>query len=77
MRVNVQASGGGSVWESEEVEGRLRDALYRFECPGAQTLGEFVLDLFDTDERSRVAAHVGDCADCHGELNILREFLEV
>ncbi len=59
----------------DAFEQRLRLSLYRFDCPDAQTLGEYELDMLDPVERTRIAAHAVDCADCTAELSELRTFL--
>jgi hypothetical protein len=59
----------------DTVEQRLRQSLYRFDCPAAQTLGEYELNMLDPVERTRVAAHAVDCDDCRSELGELRAFL--
>jgi hypothetical protein len=59
----------------DAIEQRLRQSLYRFDCPDAQTLGEYELDMLDPVERTRVAAHAVGCDDCKSELGELRAFL--
>jgi hypothetical protein len=61
--------------EDAAFERRLHQALSRFDCPDAQTLGEYELDLLDPIERTRIAAHVLDCQACTEELRVLRTFL--
>jgi hypothetical protein len=70
----MQASGGG-FWEPEDFERDLRRTLYRFDCPDAQTLGDYQLELLDPEERTRIAAHAVDCDECRDELQTLRAFL--
>jgi hypothetical protein len=70
----MQASGSGQSGP-EDFEHELRRVLYRFDCPDAQVLGEYQLDLLDVGERTRVAAHALDCEECHEELETLRAFL--
>lgn len=59
----------------DALERRLRQALYRFDCPDAHTLGEYELDVLDAVQRTRVAAHVLECEECTEELRVLRTFL--
>lgn len=59
----------------EDFERELRRSLFRFDCPGAQLLGEYQLDLLDEADRVRVAAHADSCDECHAELQTLRGFL--
>src|ERR1051326_5308348 len=74
MSVNMQASGGG-FWEAEDFERELRRPLYRFDCPNAQTLGDYQLELLEPAARTRIAAHAVECDDCRDELQTLRAFL--
>jgi hypothetical protein len=59
------------------TQSRLQVALYRFDCPPAQLLGDYALDLLSADERTRVASHVVECPRCTDELQTLRSFLSV
>jgi hypothetical protein len=59
----------------DALEQRLRLTLYRFDCPDAQTLGEYELDMLDPVERTRIAAHTVDCDECTADLGELRTFL--
>jgi hypothetical protein len=70
----MQASGGGQPGP-EEFERELRRVLYRFDCPEAQVLGDYQLDLLEPDERTRVAQHAVGCDECQEELHMLRAFL--
>jgi hypothetical protein len=70
----MQASGGGQSGP-EDFEQELRRSLYRFDCPDAQTLGEYQLDLLDQTDRIRIASHATDCDECRTELQTLRAFL--
>jgi hypothetical protein len=72
--MTMQASGDGLL-EPEEFERGLRRSLYRFDCPDAQTLGHYQLELLAPAERVRIAAHARDCDACSDELQILRAFL--
>jgi hypothetical protein len=57
------------------AQNELERALYRFDCPSAQTLGEYNLDLLDPARRVSVAAHARDCEACAAELQTLRAYL--
>ncbi|MBV8714355.1 MAG: hypothetical protein JO020_17745 [Chloroflexi bacterium] len=72
--MSMQASGGGP-WEPEDFERELRRSLYRFDCPDAQMLGDYQLELLEPEERTRIAAHAVDCDECRDELQTLRAFL--
>jgi hypothetical protein len=54
---------------------QLRQVLYRFDCPSAQGLGEYALELVSTEQRVSIASHVLQCTDCQAELSTLRTFL--
>jgi hypothetical protein len=58
-----------------QIQAELRAALFRFDCPSAHTLGEYQLDLLEPSERTRIAAHAGDCEHCLAELQTLRSYL--
>lgn len=72
--MSMQASGGG-FWEPEDFERELRRSLYRFDCPDAQTLGDYQLQLLAPEDQTRIAAHAVDCDECSDELQTLRAFL--
>ena len=63
---------GSDQMSEDALELRLRQSLYRFDCPDAHTLGEYELDLLEPVERTRVAAHALDCGECTSELTVLR-----
>jgi hypothetical protein len=75
--MNARAAGNRSSPSDERLEQQLRRALYRFDCPAPQLLGEYALALLDPSEHRRVAAHVMDCPRCAEELQTLRTFLTV
>lgn len=54
---------------------RLQRVLSRFDCPPAQELGDYELDLISSEERTRIAAHVVQCPRCTEDLQQLRAFL--
>jgi hypothetical protein len=72
--MNMDASGIDQM-SDDVLEQRLRLTLYRFDCPDAQTLGEYELDMLDPVERTRIAAHAVDCDECTAELQELRTFM--
>jgi anti-sigma factor ChrR (cupin superfamily) len=57
------------------IERRLSQALYRFDCPSAETIGDFQLDRLPAGERQRVAAHLIECPRCAEERRLLQAFL--
>jgi hypothetical protein len=73
----MQASTGGHVEpESDaQTQSELRRWLYRFDCPDSLSLGEYQLDLLETDARVRVAGHASDCDECRSELQVMRQYL--
>lgn len=58
-----------------QTQRRLRQRLYRFDCPSPQLLGEYALDLLAGAARTRIAAHVVECPRCTAELRMLRDFM--
>ena len=71
----VQASGSGGQWQAEEVERLLRLVLFRFDCPTAEVLGQYLLGLVPAEERPRIALHAETCDECGAEVETLRELL--
>jgi hypothetical protein len=67
----------GQLKRLERIEGRLRQRLYRWDCPDAETLGEFALNLLPATEHSQIAEHVQDCPVCRQDLAAVRHFWEV
>jgi hypothetical protein len=63
------------VESSQQVQNRLRAALYRFDCPTPHAIGEYTLDLLIEPNRRLLAQHVLDCQECADELQLLRVFL--
>lgn len=53
---------------------QLREALYRFDCPSAHTLGEYALDLLIDPQRHQIAQHALECSECADELRTARTF---
>lgn len=72
--MNMDTSGIDQMGD-DAIGQRLVQSLYRFDCPDAQTLGEYELDMLDPVERTRVASHVVDCHECTSDLGELRAFL--
>jgi hypothetical protein len=58
-----------------QTQRRLRQRLYRFDCPSPQMLGEYDLGLLAGAARTQLAAHVGECPRCMAELRMLRDFM--
>jgi hypothetical protein len=63
------------VAEYTRTQRRLRRILYRFDCPSALTIGEYVLDLTDPFTRTQTARHVLECSLCEDELKTARAFM--
>jgi hypothetical protein len=53
----------------------LRQRLFRFDCPAAQRLGEFYLDLLPPEQRAEIAAHLERCVRCQDDLEALHQFM--
>jgi hypothetical protein len=54
---------------------RLRQSLYRFDCPEPHRLGEYELGFVSPEERVQIASHALECPVCMDELHTLRRFL--
>jgi len=54
---------------------RLRQSLYRFDCPEPHRLGEYELGFVSPEERVQIASHALECSLCTEELQTLRGFL--
>ncbi|HET6315760.1 MAG TPA: hypothetical protein VFG86_04835 [Chloroflexota bacterium] len=59
----------------QTTQSRLRQALFRFDCPEPHRLGEYELGIVRPQERVEIAKHVLECAYCADELQTLRQFL--
>ncbi|MDQ3702046.1 MAG: hypothetical protein M3442_14160, partial [Chloroflexota bacterium] len=57
------------------LQRQLTGALYRFDCPPTQTLGEYELDVVTPESRTTIARHLLDCPLCMTELMSVRAFL--
>lgn len=57
------------------LQRRLGEIMYRFDCPPAQVLGDYEVQVLPPAERTRIAAHVLECPLCADELRTLRDFL--
>jgi anti-sigma factor RsiW len=63
------------VREHTALERRLRQALYRFDCPSPDVLRDYHWGYLPADERQRVEAHLAACLHCAAELADLAEFV--
>ena len=59
----------------DNLERALSGALYRIDCPPPHALGEYELDLLESQDRIEVARHLTECDACRAELADLRGFL--
>jgi len=56
-------------------ERRLRQALYRFDCPSLDLLRDYHWGYLPAGERERVEAHLATCSHCAAELADLARFV--
>jgi anti-sigma factor RsiW len=63
------------VREHAALERRLRQALYRYDCPSPDVLRDYHWGYLPADERRRVEAHMAACSHCAAELADLAEFV--
>jgi hypothetical protein len=64
------------VAEVRGFEQALSRTLHRFDCPSAQSLGEFALGLSERSTAADIERHLEYCARCSAELLELRSALE-
>jgi len=57
------------------VERRLRQALYRFDCPSLDLLRDYHWGYLPAGEHHQVKAHLDACPHCQAELARLAEFV--
>jgi hypothetical protein len=62
--------------ELEHFEKKLRRKLHRWDCPDADVLGEFALNMLPEAEQTRIAEHINTCPVCRKDLAELRQFWE-
>lgn len=53
----------------------LEQRLHRWNCPDANTLADYQMDLLPSADQQRVAEHIAACAYCQVEIATLRDFL--
>lgn len=61
--------------EYVQFERRLRQILYRFDCPSPDMLRDYYWGYLPADERRRVEAHLDSCPHCTAELADLAGFV--
>jgi hypothetical protein len=59
------------VEEHAALERRLRQALYRFDCPSPDLLRDYHWGYLPPDQRRQVEAHLATCPHCAAELDDL------
>lgn len=64
------------VERARMTEQRLKQRLYRFDCPSSQRLSEYHLDLMPPETRSAITLHLEHCPHCRSELEALAVFLD-
>lgn len=52
----------------------LKECLFRFNCPSADELGDFYLEILPDAIRKRIKQHLKFCFHCRNELRVLEEF---
>ncbi len=57
------------------LENKLRNILYRFDCPAMMDLGEYHLGLLDLFRYNQMTAHVEGCPCCGNDLIQLRSYM--
>jgi anti-sigma factor RsiW len=59
----------------QRMDHRLKQNLYRWNCPPSQQLGEYQLGLLSPQEAAEVQNHLASCPLCMAELTALATFL--
>lgn len=60
------------VESAKRFDSALGGALHRFDCPPAQRLGDYLLNMLTTTEAADIEQHLEVCARCTNELAELR-----
>jgi hypothetical protein len=60
----------------EHWQARLKDELFRSDCPTAEQLGEYQLGLLTGARAMVMAKHIAECPHCASEAAQLRAFLD-
>lgn len=61
--------------EALSLEGRLRQALYRLNCPSPDTLRDYYWRYLAAEQQRQVEHHLDRCPHCTAELAELKEFV--
>lgn len=62
--------------QAKAFETALKRRLHRWDCPSADMLADFHMNLLSGSDRDRVAKHIDVCPHCQSEIGNLRAFLE-
>jgi hypothetical protein len=60
---------------ARHFEARLAHDLFRVDCPPAETLGEYFLEMLPDRERPKIAAHLQKCVHCQAEMAVLTGYM--
>ncbi len=61
----------------ENEEEKLKDVLYRRECPSTMDLGEYQLKLLDLFQHNQIATHLKRCPRCGEDLAALQAYMNL
>jgi anti-sigma factor RsiW len=62
---------------AQRLEGGLRMALFRKDCPSSLELAQYQMDMLDTPEdRARIEAHLSTCQYCRADLDDWQHFID-
>lgn len=75
-RIADDPASAALLGEYATVQGGLRRALLRFDCPTPHELGEYALRLVGVTESAAIDAHLRACPRCADEFRELRAFLD-
>lgn len=75
-RIAGDPASAATAADYARLQGGLRRALHRFDCPTPHALGEYALRFTAVDESARIAAHLRDCPRCADELRQIGAFMD-
>lgn len=61
---------------ARQIEMSIQQHLYRMECPNADELGDFYMNLLDEEHIEAIKTHLQLCSRCQKDLEILKQYME-
>lgn len=63
--------------ETQILESKMKNSLYRWDCPLPHELGEYALGLAEAPQQVAIAAHLESCPLCQHDLEALQRFSQL